>query len=142
MTNDFYTCPICNGEGYEYEQVDDKREKRPCPCNEEYAKSIIKTATERRNEGIAKIKKRPDYMALNGIMDEFLHSKSSETHRHTFTSDSFRNFAGEINDMHQNSWGALFSSYAKKGIIQKTGEYRKSVRPSSHGRVIPVWQIN
>tara|TARA_R110002020_G_scaffold55059_2_gene153005 strand:- start:124 stop:669 length:546 start_codon:yes stop_codon:yes gene_type:complete len=41
------SCVICNGEGFEYEQVDDKREKRPCPCDDRaYAEHII-TATSK-----------------------------------------------------------------------------------------------
>ena len=36
-------CIICGGDGFEYEQVDDKREKRPCPCRQEaYAEHIFK----------------------------------------------------------------------------------------------------
>ena len=40
-TDDF-DCNICEGDGYEYEQVEDKREKRPCPrpdCQKKLADS-------------------------------------------------------------------------------------------------------
>ena len=39
---DNFDCNICEGDGYEYEQVEDKREKRPCPrpdCQKKLADS-------------------------------------------------------------------------------------------------------
>jgi hypothetical protein len=38
-----------------------------------------------------------------------------------------------------NAVGALFTSAAKRGLIVRTGHYRKSRRALSHGRMIAVW---
>jgi len=38
-----------------------------------------------------------------------------------------------------NQIGAKINAAAKKGMIRKTGEWRKSVRPSSHSRELREW---
>jgi hypothetical protein len=142
-SNDFYTCIICGGDGYEYEWVDDNREKRPCPCRgKDYVRHITshKTANELKQKGINAMNELPHAEKLNKAMDNYL-----LLHCEDFTSDHFRKFCKNdksLEKVHNNSWGAIFSRYAKRGILTKTGEYRKSARPTSHGRVIPVWQIN
>ena len=40
----------------------------------------------------------------------------------------------------QNAWGALCMNIGRKKLLAKTGEYRQSVRPTSHARVAPVWR--
>lgn len=38
-----------------------------------------------------------------------------------------------------NAWGGVFNRAAKRGLIQKTGEYRPSQKDNAHGRMVPVW---
>jgi hypothetical protein len=41
---------------------------------------------------------------------------------------------------HQNAWGPICSSLARKGLIARTGVYNKSKHDASHARVNPVWR--
>jgi len=38
-----------------------------------------------------------------------------------------------------NAVGSVFSSAAKRGLIERTGHYRQSRRALAHGRMIAVW---
>lgn len=58
-----------------------------------------------------------------------------------FTSDDVRVhvvfYCG--NPGHPNAWGALLNSMAKSGRIRRIG-YRPSTLPSTHGRIVSVWE--
>ncbi len=41
---------------------------------------------------------------------------------------------------HSNAWGALINSLVKRGIIEKTGEYRPMRDDNSHARSTPVYR--
>ncbi len=40
---------------------------------------------------------------------------------------------------HHNAWGGAIAGLVKKGILHKTGEYRKMVTKASHARATPVY---
>jgi len=40
---------------------------------------------------------------------------------------------------HPNAYGALIMKAIRAGVIVRTGEYRKSSRPSAHARANPVY---
>lgn len=54
-----------------------------------------------------------------------------------FTSDDVHEAVGD--PVHYNSVGQVFNEAEHLGIIERTGEYKKSKRPSAKGRRIPVW---
>ena len=60
-----------------------------------------------------------------------------------FTSEDVLSYVGlprlEVGTNANNAVGAMMNGMAKRGIIQKTSERRKSRRPSSHGAEIAVW---
>jgi len=65
----------------------------------------------------------------------------SETHP-CFTADDIRYHAsakGIGDPRHQNSWGAILMACSKRGMIEKTGKYKKSTFKSNHARMIPEW---
>ena len=39
-----------------------------------------------------------------------------------------------------NAWGALMRTAAMRGLIAKTGEYRKAKSAVSHAHAFPVWR--
>lgn len=47
---------------------------------------------------------------------------------------------GEVKTNKNNAVGAIMNAIATKGVIQNTGDYVKSSRPSSHSAVIAVWE--
>lgn len=59
-----------------------------------------------------------------------------------FTSDDLRmacQMRGVPNPKHHNAWGASMSSAAKAGLVRRIG-YQKSELPSTHARIISIWQ--
>ena len=60
-----------------------------------------------------------------------------------FTSEDVLSYVGlprlDVGTNANNAVGAMMNGLAKRGIIQKTSERRKSRRPSSHGAEIAVW---
>jgi len=40
-----------------------------------------------------------------------------------------------------NALGAGISAAAKTGVIEATGEYRKTERKSGHARIVAVWRL-
>jgi len=60
-----------------------------------------------------------------------------------FTSEDALSVVGlpraEVGVNANNVVGAMMNGLAKRGIIQKTAERRKSRRPSSHGAELAVW---
>lgn len=60
-----------------------------------------------------------------------------------FTADDVRLVGGKEGlgcPTHRNVWGALLSGCARAGLIRRTGQYRKSYRPSNRGRMLAVWE--
>ncbi len=60
-----------------------------------------------------------------------------------FTSDDVRSLAADwlLGDpTHPNAWGAAMLSAAAAGLIEKTGEFRKSTRKAAHAHQNPVWR--
>ena len=149
----------------------DSRMKIPCvACHgrlwrcEERRNPKPLTAKELKIQGMNQVGARSSKDFLNHVMDAFikerlLHSntmpvaqayKSAHEGRqwYSMTSDSLRkycrkNFQQEMIDqnIHPNSWGALFGRYAKSGRIYNSEKYVSSTEPSSHGRKIAVWVI-
>jgi hypothetical protein len=58
-----------------------------------------------------------------------------------FTSDDLVRLAGlpSYGVNRNNAVGAFFTSASKRGLIERTGSYKKSRRAVSHGRMIAVW---
>ena len=59
-----------------------------------------------------------------------------------FTSTDLRAAAavrGIAEPSHPNAWGAAFTSAAKLGIIEKTGDYEKSPVPTCHAAIVALW---
>lgn len=42
---------------------------------------------------------------------------------------------------HPNAWGALIATARRRGLLYKTGEYRKMRQPKSHARETPVYRV-
>jgi hypothetical protein len=42
---------------------------------------------------------------------------------------------------HPNAWGALIMAACKREMLVKTGKYRASRAPRSHGRYQPEWRV-
>lgn len=40
----------------------------------------------------------------------------------------------------QNAWGSVFLTAARRGVIEKTGQYRNAIRPRAHARAVPVYK--
>ncbi len=169
---DFYkhiTCVICGGDGYEYEQVGDKREKRPCPCDQHaYARHII-TATSKpqtyreqvasgmideemppasarqlADEGIAKVMDNvhgeSEGEAVELIYAELMTLTALQPY--ALTSDDLRKRVEHlIPRLHStNIIGGLFKRAKREKIIESTGDFVPSELPQSHGRPIRVWR--
>lgn len=152
-------CPACQGEGYEYEMKDsDSRMKVPCkPCGGKGGKMKLQLATgkERKERGIKKMNESKDADRLNELFDSFIDARLWEARQpdsalgngwnvYEFTADDVRQLAdnrGGYEAVHPNAWGSLYSRYAKAERIEKTGDYKPSNRPTSHGRIIPIWRI-
>lgn len=47
--------------------------------------------------------------------------------------------AGKVSTNANNAVGAMMNALAKRNIIKKTNERRKSRRPNSHGAELAVW---
>jgi hypothetical protein len=58
-------------------------------------------------------------------------------YRSTFTADNLRNWV--VAPANPNAWGAVFSTAARQGLIERVG-YRPSTTPSAHARVVAVWR--
>lgn len=169
MNNDFYTCIICRGEGYEYEQVGDKREKRPCPCdNHAYAKHLITetskpqtyreqvasgmideemppaSARQLANDGIAQVmgnvQDGSEEEAVELIYAELV--MLAKLQPYALTSDDLRKRVEHlIPRLHStNIIGGLFKRAKREKIIESTGEFIPSELPQSHGRPIRLWR--
>tara|TARA_R110000824_G_scaffold20947_2_gene78577 strand:+ start:1076 stop:1597 length:522 start_codon:yes stop_codon:yes gene_type:complete len=169
---DFYkhiTCVICGGDGYEYEQVDDKREKRPCPCNQQaYAKHLA-TATSKpqtyreqvasglideempspsarqlANDGMAKVMDNVhgdnEAEAVELIYDQL--TMLATLQPYALTSDDLRKRVEHlIPRLHStNIIGSLFRRAKREKLIESTGDFVSSELPQSHGRPIRVWR--
>lgn len=169
MSSDFYTCIICGGTGYEYEMVGDKREKRPCPCQQqEYARDIITATSEPQtyreqvasglideeitqpsasqlaDEGMAKVLHNvtgeDEEEAVELIYNEL--KNLAELQPFILTSDDLSKRCKNLYDrLHStNIIGSLFKRAKRENIIEPTGEYLSSTLPQSHGRPIRVWR--
>lgn len=58
-----------------------------------------------------------------------------------FTSDDIRGIMDKTNPPHNGkAYGAILSSASKKKIIKKTGRYVLTKIPTSHARMIAVWE--
>ena len=171
MTNfyEYITCVICGGDGFEYEQVGDKREKRPCPCNDQaYAKHIIAaasqpptyreqvasglideemsqpSATALAEEGMARVvanvQSSDEAEAVEEIYDHLV--MLAELQPYALTSDDLRKRVEHlIPRLHStNIIGSLFRRAKREKVIESTGGFLPSELPQSHGRPIRVWR--
>lgn len=60
--------------------------------------------------------------------------------RNNFTIDDARFWCDCYNaPSHPNAWGALLNTLARQGRIRRVG-YRPSTLPSTHGRIVSVWE--
>tara|TARA_R110002020_G_scaffold41325_4_gene121965 strand:+ start:2307 stop:2828 length:522 start_codon:yes stop_codon:yes gene_type:complete len=169
---DFYqhiTCVICGGDGFEYEQVGDKREKRPCPCNQHaYAKHIITATSEPQtyrqqvasglideemtqpsarqlaDKGMAQVmgnvQGESEEEAVELIYAELMTLTTLQPY--ALTSDDLRKRVEHlIPRLHStNIMGVLFKRAKREKIIESTGDFVASELPQSHGRPIRVWR--
>tara|TARA_R110001583_G_scaffold31420_6_gene107473 strand:- start:3593 stop:4102 length:510 start_codon:yes stop_codon:yes gene_type:complete len=157
-----YSCVICDGDGFEYEQVDDKREKRPCPCTEpltyrdQVASGLIDeeitlwdlpspSAKDLADEGIARVVANvtgdEEEEALEAIYGELL--ALIELQPFAFSADDLASRCkgkGLYEKLHStNLIGSLFRRAKSEKRIQSTGRYISSEQPQSHGRPLMVW---
>lgn len=56
-----------------------------------------------------------------------------------FTSDDVWRWLAEL-PPEPRVLGTVLSNLAKEGLVQQTGEYRKSKRPECHARPVAVWR--
>lgn len=153
----FYNCEICLGDGYEYEWVEDKREKRPCPsCKETgylsflemvksgYAdKMDAKVAVELGNKACDKIIKSTKQELLVKLRKELEYL--TECMPLAFTSDDLwarldEQTATEISARGGNVIGAIFKEANRANKIEDTGQMIKSSRLRAKGRKVSVWR--
>jgi hypothetical protein len=168
-SNDFHACIICNGDGYEYEQVGDKREKRPCPCDQNAPAKHLITATSKpqtyreqvasglideempspsarqlADNGIAKVMENvqngSEAEAVELIYAELIMLANLQPY--CFTSDDLRRRVEHlIPRLHStNIIGGLFRRAKREKLIESTGDFIPSELPQSHGRPIRVWR--
>lgn len=98
----------------------------------------LPTGERLKEEGIATVSQNNEHwkqqasLVLARLMNERLE----------VTTDDLRTAvdrAGIGQPAHPNCWGAVFSSAARRGEIERIG-YRTSHLPSAHARVVAVWQ--
>lgn len=85
----------------------------------------------RRDAGIAKVEG-----SLADQLTDLLTARVGQE----VTGEDIRVLSG-IEAQHPNAWGAAIMTLARRGNLQKTGEYRQMQRPSAHARVNPVYLI-
>jgi len=156
-------CLVCYGNGYEIEAKDSDSTMKVhcCGCGgtgirpEDIIELATKTASELKDAGIDKMNRSQSASKTDALMEEFIEGRLWEARQpdsalgngwnvYEFTIEDLRQRAdriGGFENIHPNSWGALLSRFAKADKIKKTGEYVNSKRPSSHSRIIPVWEI-
>ena len=158
-----YSCVICNGEGFEYEQVDDKREMRLCPCSrepltyrEQVASGLIDeeislwdlpspSAKDLADEGISRVVANvtgdEETEALEAIYRELL--SLIELQPYAFSADDLASRCkgkSLYEKLHStNLIGSLFRRAKSEKRIQSSGRYISSEQPQSHGRPLMVW---
>ena len=158
--NAIKNCTICGGDGVEYEQVDDKREKRPCPCltrlekqTQSESETLIwdyspkkPTAKDLAEEGMARVlsnvKGDEEEKALKAIYEELL--MLIRLQPLAFSADDLAERCKEkklYEKLHStNLIGTLFKRAKTDKLIVSTGVYQRSQQPQSHGRPLMIWR--
>lgn len=110
----------------------------PTPCGPQLD-AFSQDGEQRKRIGIKQVEDHnPSFCdTITGIIAALVMVKA------TITSDDVRNaaaIAGVERPNHPNAWGAAMTSAARKGFIEKTGEYTKSKTKTRNSGLIAVWR--
>lgn len=102
---------------------------------------LTQLGLELKEQGMEQARRAPDVQTWKA---EFVAAVQEMVDRGwVFTSEDVLSVVGlprvEVGVNANNAVGAMMNGLAKRGIIKKTAERRKSRRPSSHGAELAVW---
>ena len=96
-------------------------------------------ARQARDEGMAKVTE-PSW--VDGALARMRWMRL--LHKDGFTGEDVRVYLSIVQYTeapHPNAWGALINTAVRRGLIEKTGEYRQMKVKSSHARATPVYRV-
>lgn len=97
-----------------------------------------------KEEGMERARQAPDVQTWKAQFIEAVREQVATDPNAGFTSEDIIAVVGlprtETGMNANNAVGAMMNGLAKRGLIYKTAERRRSRRPSSHGAELAVWK--
>lgn len=128
----FVTCPKCGPVYLTSTRTEPHARKAPAT-----SPTAPLTGEERREEGLGRVEGPAFTEAVREVVGEVF------VPGELVTADDirFRCEEREVVPHHSNAWGAAVMALVRGGVLEKTGSYTKSSRPSNHAHHYPEYVV-